>query len=144
MTFARVSLGVFLVFVWSRSPLAAAQHAKQSAPDSSAVERGRYIVEDVVQCARCHTPGNQADEGERSNWLKGGPLQIRPTYPVANWALVTPRLAGGPPGTDADFIKLMTTGIARTGQPPRPPMLRPHMTRADAEAVLAYLKSLKN
>ena len=122
---------------------ATAQHPKQATPDSSAVERGRYIVEDLVQCTRCHTPNNQDDEGERSNWLKGGPLQIRATYPVANWALVTPRLAGGPPGTDADFIKLMTTGIARTGQPPRPPMLRPHMTRADAEAVLAYLKSLK-
>lgn len=143
MTFARISLGIFLLFAMGRSQPAATAHAKQGSPDSSAIERGRYIVEDLVQCARCHTPNNQNDEGERSNWLKGGPLQIRPTYPVANWAEVTPRLAGGPPGTDADFIRLMTTGIARTGQPPRPPMLRPHMTRPDAEAVLAYLKSLK-
>ena len=142
-TLARLSLGIFALFVIGRSQPAATAHAKQAAPDSSAIERGRYIVEDLVQCSRCHTPGDQAGEGERSNWLRGGPLQIRPTYPIANWALVTPRLAGGPPGTDAEFIHLMTTGIARTGQPPKPPMLRPHMTRSDAEAVLAYLKSLK-
>jgi mono/diheme cytochrome c family protein len=141
-TLARISLGIFLLFALGRPQPAATQHAKQGAADASAVEHGRYIVEDLVQCGRCHTPGDLAGEGERSNWLKGGPLQIRPTYPIANWALVTPRLAGGPPGTDAEFIRLMTTGIARTGQPPRPPMLRPHMTRADAEAVLAYLKSL--
>lgn len=140
---ARISLGIFFLLTLGLSQPATTQHAKPGGSDSSAVERGKYIVEDMVQCARCHTPGNQNDEGERSNWLKGGPLQIRPTYPVANWALVTPRLAGGPPGTDADFIRLMTTGIARTGEPPKPPMLRPHMTRTDAEAVLAYLKSLK-
>ena len=142
MTLGRISLGIFLLLALGRSQPAATQRVKQGS-DSGAVERGRYIVEDLVQCARCHTTGNQAGEGERSNWLRGGPLQIRPTYPIANWALVTPRLAGGPPGTDDDFIRLMTTGIARTGQPPKPPMLRPHMTRPDAEAVLAYLKSLK-
>jgi hypothetical protein len=66
----------------------------------------------------------------------------QPGRPVADWADVAPRLAGAPPGTDADFIRLMTTGIARTGRPPRPPMLRLHMSRSDAAAVLAYLKSL--
>ena len=52
-------------------------------------------------------------------------------------------IGGRPPGTDADFIKLLTTGIARTGMPPNPPMPPFRMTRADAEAVLAYLKTLK-
>jgi mono/diheme cytochrome c family protein len=145
-TFARLSLGVFFFFTLGLSKDASAQpHAKadRGASDSSAVERGRYIVEDVVMCARCHTPGNLNGEGERTNWLKGGPLQIKPTYPVPNWAVITPRLAGGPPNTDAEFIRLITTGIARTGAPPRAPMPTFHMTRADAEAVLAYLKSLK-
>ena len=40
------------------------------------------------------------------------------------------------------MITLLTTGIWVTGKPLRPPMPRFHMTRADAEAVLAYLKSL--
>lgn len=121
--------------------LAAAQQA--SKPDSSAVERGRYIVENVAMCGRCHTAWNQAGEAKHTNWLKGGPVQIRATYEIANWALVEPRLAGGPPGTDADFIRLLTTGISRTGAPPNPPMPNFRLNRADAEAVLAYLKSLK-
>jgi mono/diheme cytochrome c family protein len=109
--------------------------------DSSAVARGRYIVDDLVRCTRCHTPLTPSGERDRSRWLMGAPIQVRPTYNAPDWALVAPRLAGRPPGTDEEFIRLMTTGIARTGQPPKMPMLRLHMTRQDAEAVLAYIKS---
>jgi hypothetical protein len=40
------------------------------------------------------------------------------------------------------MITLLTTGIWITGQQLRDPMPKFHMTVADAEAVLAYLKSL--
>ena len=43
---------------------------------------------------------------------------------------------------DAQFIALMMTGISRTGYPPKEPMPQFHMTQTDAEAVLAYLKSI--
>jgi mono/diheme cytochrome c family protein len=108
----------------------------------SQIERGRYIVENVAMCELCHTPRNENGNPDRGHWLGGGPAQLRPSYPSPYWALVEPRIAGRPPGTDADFIKLLTTGIARTGNPPNPPMPPFRMTRADAEAVLAYLKSL--
>jgi mono/diheme cytochrome c family protein len=112
-------------------------------PASSAlVERGRYIVENVAMCEQCHTRRDENGNPERSLWLMGGPAQLRPSYPSPYWALVEPRIAGRPPGTDADFIKLLTTGISRTGSPPNPPMPPFRMTRADAEAVLAYLKTL--
>ncbi len=133
---ARISIPIFLLFTLGCSQLARAQ-------DSASVERGKYIVEGVAMCGRCHTPGNLAGEGERRNWLMGGPLQIQSTYAVPNWALITPRIARRPPGTDNEFIKLLTTGISRTGSPPRPPMPGFRMTRSDAESVLAYLKSLK-
>ena len=106
------------------------------------VERGKYIVESVAMCEQCHTRRDDNGNPERSLWLMGGPAQMRPSYPSPNWALVEPRIAGRPPGTDADFIKLLTTGISRTGSPPNPPMPPFRMTRPDAEAVLAYLKSL--
>ena len=35
------------------------------------------------------------------------------------------------------------TGLAPNGQPARPPMPQYKMNRADAEAVVAYLESLK-
>lgn len=129
------------------APIASAQANSLRKPvtdaaQSSRIARGHYIVEDLVQCARCHTPVDENGHPYRDQWLMGGPVQTRPTYNSPNWALRAPRIAGRPPGTDADFIRLMTTGIARTGEPPNPPMLQFHMTKDDAEAVLAYLKSL--
>ena len=134
----RLSVISFLVFSVAL-PSANAQE-KQSA--QSPIERGKYIVENVAMCELCHTPRDDNGNPDRSRWLKGGPTQLRPSYPATAWAIVEPRIGGGPPGTDADFIKLLTTGIARTGAPPNPPMPPFRMTRADAEAVLAYLKSL--
>lgn len=131
-----------LTLLAATSP-AAAQAKKAGAADSASIERGRYIVEGVAMCGRCHTPNNQAGEAGHTEWLKGGPVTINATYSVPNWALVEPRIARTPPGTDAEFIRLLTTGISRTGTPPKPPMPSFRMTRADAESVLAYLKSLK-
>jgi len=123
--------------------LAAGCTAGYGQEHQSPVERGRYLVEDVVHCERCHTRRDEKGQPDRGHWLMGGPLQIKATYPAPGWAAVCPPIAGLPPGTDAEIVTLLTTGIWKNGQPPRPPMPQFHMTRADAEAVLAYLKSLK-
>jgi mono/diheme cytochrome c family protein len=141
---ARTAIAVFLLFAVGPSRSVVAQDAKKTkAADAGSIERGKYIVESVAMCGRCHTPWNQNGEGKRSSWLLGGPTQIQASYPVPKWAVVEPRLAGRPPGTDEEFVRLLTTGISRTGAPPDPPMPPFRMTRPDAEAVLAYLKSLK-
>jgi mono/diheme cytochrome c family protein len=107
------------------------------------IERGRYIVEAVAMCERCHTQRDEHGNPDRAHWLLGGPVQTQPTYSEPKWAQIEPRIGGTPPGTDAEFIKLMTTGISRTGLPPNPPMPPFRMTREDAQAVLAYLKSMR-
>jgi len=112
------------------------------AQSTDAVARGKYVVEGVAVCGRCHTPRDPQGEPDRHRWLLGGPVPYEPATHVADWAEVAPRLAGAPPGTDAEFITLMMTGISRTGRPPRSPMPQFRMSRSDAEAVLAYLKSL--
>lgn len=120
-----------------------AQAGKGAGANNQAlIERGKYIVESVAMCELCHTPRDEHGNPDRGRWLMGGPAQLRPTYPAATWAIVEPRIGGAPPGTDAEFIRLLTTGISRTGSPPNPPMPPFRMTKADAEAVLAYLKSL--
>ena len=147
----RISLILLLVFAGAGSfPLKAqARRAGQTrAPGSQQsspglVERGRYIVESVAMCERCHTQRDGNGNPDRVHWLMGGPVQTRPTYNDSKWALMEPRLAGSPPGTEDEFIKLLTTGISRTGLPPNPPMPPFRMTREDANAVLAYLKSLR-
>ena len=82
-------------------------------PDGGAVARGKYIVENVAICRQCHTPMNSKGERDAGQALMGGPLQLEPTYRSPAWAIRAPRIAGGPPGTDQDFIRLMTTGISR-------------------------------
>jgi mono/diheme cytochrome c family protein len=116
--------------------------ATHSQEKQSPVERGKYIVENVAMCEQCHTPRDEHGNVIRSRWLMGGPVQMRPSYPSANWAAVAPRLAGQPPGTDAEVIRLLTSGIWKTGAPPNPPMPPFRMTGEDAQAVVAYLKSL--
>lgn len=119
-----------------------AQSPTAAVPSADAVARGAYIVEQVAQCGRCHTPVNRSGERDQTNKLAGGPLDFSPTVARENWAMNAPRIAGTPPGTDEQLVTLLTTGISRTGQPMRRPMPQFKMTRADAEAVLAYLKSL--
>jgi mono/diheme cytochrome c family protein len=139
----KLSLTACLLLVGSSSRSTIAQTKQAKKADSSVVERGKYIVESVAMCERCHTPRDENGNPERDNWLKGGPIQLKQTYPTPTWATREPRIAGAPPGTDEQFITLLTTGISRTGAPPALPMPPFRMTRQDAEAVLAYLKSLR-
>jgi len=109
---------------------------------SGSVARGKYLVEDVAYCTNCHTPRAQNGEFDRTKWLLGGSLFFQPAQPVPNWPLVAPRIGGNPPATDEQMITLLTTGIWIDGKPLRAPMPPFHMTREDAQAVVAYLKSL--
>jgi mono/diheme cytochrome c family protein len=139
---ARFSLAAFFLFAVDRMhPVLAQQpkEAKTAQIGGGDIERGKYIVESVAMCGRCHTPGGDKGEADRMHWLQGAPIRS----PEPNMAVQAPRIAGTPPGTDEQFVTLLTTGISRSGAPPRPPMPQFHMSRADAEAVLAYLKSLK-
>lgn len=138
---------VALLTVSLAGPLAAqAQRGAASAAPADqsgagdAVARGKYIVENVAVCGRCHSPLDASGQRDRSRWLMGGPVDSRPAVKTDDWVLVAPRLAGALP--EQDVVRALTTGMARTGRPLRPPMLQFRMTQGDAEAVAAYLKSL--
>jgi mono/diheme cytochrome c family protein len=127
--------------------LLTAQEARKTAPtqstsNSALVARGQYIVTDVAMCGTCHTPRTPNGELDHSRWLAGAPVPYMPVQPTPNWPTVAPRLFGLPPTSNAGMVSLLTTGVWITGKPLRDPMPKFHMTRADAEAVLAYLKSL--
>jgi len=147
MNFVKIPVLMFFVQALCVCQTAPAGKQSKSTRESSdtrnqpLIERGKYIVEGVAMCERCHTQRNENGAPDRARWLHGGPTQTRPTY-RSPWAIAEPRIAGAPPGTDAEFIMLLTTGISRTGKPPNPPMPSFRMTRDDAQAVLAYLKSL--
>ncbi len=108
----------------------------------SDIASGKYIVESVAMCGQCHTPRDSNGNPDRTRWLAGGPVPWLPAKPDQNWPLSAPRIGGTPPANDADMVKLLTTGIWTNGNPLRAPMPQFRMDRSDAEAVVAYLKSL--
>lgn len=133
---------VFLLFIAGVSRLTHAQEKEQAAESAKTssnadlVARGKYLVEDVAFCSNCHTPRDESGELDRARWLEGAPVFLQPARAMRNWPIVAPRLAGLPPGSDADIITLLTTGIWTNGKPLRQPMPRFRMTRGDAEASL--------
>jgi mono/diheme cytochrome c family protein len=106
------------------------------------VARGKYIVESVAVCGQCHTPRDSEGNPDRSRWLQGSALPYLPAKPDTDWPLSAPRIGGNPPASDADMVKLLTTGIWTTGNRLRFPMPLFRMDPKDAEAVVAYLKSV--
>jgi hypothetical protein len=125
------------------NPFAASQVIAQSAGNSEQVARGKYIVEDVAMCGTCHTPRLADGQLDRSRWLAGAPVPYLPAQPVSHWPINAPRLAGTPPTSNEGMITLLTTAVWIDGKPLDDPMPHFHMTRPDAEAVVAYLRSLR-
>ncbi len=116
----------------------------QNSTGQGAEARGQYIVEDLSRCGQCHTPRDSNGVPDRSRWLQGAPVWLKSAEPVEDWPLQAPRIAGALPGTDAEMVTLLTTGIWRTGTYLRPPMPQFRMSRQDAESVIAYLKSVRS
>ena len=133
-----LSGGVTLAFAQNQNP----QPQTKTASAASNVARGKYLVESVAMCGQCHTPRDNNGNPDRTRWLQGAPVPWLPAKPDSDWPLNAPRIGGTPPAGDADMIKLLTTGIWTTGNRLRLPMPQFRMDRGDAEAVVAYLKSL--
>ena len=119
------------------------QHtADKTSTSATSVTRGKYIVEGVAVCGQCHTPRASSGNLDRSRWLQRAPVPYQPAKPDADWPINAPRIGGTPPASDADMIKLLTTGIWTDGNRLRLPMPQFRMERSDAEAVVAYLRSV--
>ncbi len=114
---------------------------RESAVDP--VARGRHIVENVAMCVDCHTPHLPDGRLDPDKALQGSPLPFAPTVPMP-WANTAPALAGLPTYPDDEAaIKFLTSGQTNHGAAPRPPMPSYRMSRDEAKAVVAYLRSLK-
>ncbi|MGA2200923.1 MAG: c-type cytochrome [Terriglobales bacterium] len=135
---ALLSNAVTLAFAQNQNP----QRQSKTASAAPNVARGKYLVEGVAMCGQCHTPRDSHGNLDRTRWLQGAPVPWLPAKPDSDWPLNAPRIGGTPPANDADMIKLLTTGVWTTGDRLRLPMPQFRMDRSDAEAVVAYLKSL--
>lgn len=127
--------------------LAAAAWAEVPAPamagaGADLVARGRYLVENVGMCADCHTPRDEKGQFVDGRWLKGSPLAFQPTVPMP-WSPVAPQIAGLPTMTAEQASHFLQTGVRADGSRALPPMPLFRFGADDANAVVAYLKSLE-
>ena len=117
------------------------------AADSDLAAAGKYLVEEVGKCQACHTPRTEAGELDTAKWLKGATLDFAPTHEMKGWHKTSPDLtSSGRLFTrwgEAGLVKFLETGAGPTGHPADPPMPAYKLKHADAEAIVAYLKTLK-
>ena len=121
------------------------QTARPAAPsgNQAQIAHGEYLVKDVAGCGDCHTPMNDRGQPIAGQWMHGAKLTFRPLVPFPGWAGASPNIAGLDGWTTDQAVRLLMTGLAPGGRPPRPPMPQYHMNHTDAAAVVAYLKSLQ-
>jgi mono/diheme cytochrome c family protein len=112
------------------------------ATQEALVARGQYIVDQLGMCTECHTPRDANGNLDNSHYLQGAPIWIMPVHPTPNWAMRAPALAGFEGFTDAQGETILEKGVGPNGLRINPPMHIYHMNHADAQAVIAYLRSL--
>ena len=120
----------------------AADQKTSSGTSSAKIARGKYLVENIGMCGDCHTPHDQKGEPVKEQWLKGTELPFKPAVPMPVWADKSVNIAGLPGWEHDAAVKFLMTGIAYNGLPARPPMPQYRYSQQDAEAIVAYLKSL--
>ncbi|MHB8525791.1 MAG: c-type cytochrome [Candidatus Acidiferrales bacterium] len=119
-----------------------ARKAQANVAGQAQISRGRYLVEEVAKCGECHTPRDENGNLDSARWLQGATIWIKPVHPTQNWAEWAPRLAGLPEFSDAQAEQVLEHGVGPNGAPIRPPMHIYHLKHADADAIIAYLRSL--
>ncbi|MBC5804625.1 MAG: c-type cytochrome [Candidatus Eremiobacter antarcticus] len=101
-----------------------------SADRDDMVSRGRYLTNDGVKCVDCH--------GARLQGMQLG--FMRPGMPIAYYA---PKIAGLPMLSQPAAVRFFQTGLLPGGGRARPPMPQFRFSRSDAQAITAYLRSLR-
>lgn len=119
----------------------------QTKPDASQVAYGKYITEDVARCQDCHTPRLETGEYDKSKWMKGATLDFGPLKPIEKWHKTSPDLT--PSGKlwerwgEDGLRKFMKTALNPRGGHADVPMPPYKYQDKEADAVVAYLKTLK-
>jgi hypothetical protein len=142
--------GLAAVSLLSRDTSAAepqsAPAQKGTAPAAQAqeglVSRGQYLVDNIGMCSECHTPRDSEGNLDNRRYLQGAPVWIMPVHHMTNWAMRAPAIAGLEGFTDVQAETVLEKGVGPNGIEIHPPMHIYHMNHGDAQAIVAYLRSL--
>jgi mono/diheme cytochrome c family protein len=110
------------------------------------VSRGKYLVS-LMSCTDCHTPGHFLGKEDKSKFLGGSDVGFGiPSLGVFFGPNLTPDKATGLGNwTSEQIVTAITKGETPDGHilaPPMPWRNYANITKADALAIAAYLKSL--
>jgi mono/diheme cytochrome c family protein len=106
------------------------------------IAHGKYVATRVAMCSDCHSPHNEKGEEIAGREMQGSAIFFKPLQPVPAWVNVAPPIAGLEGWTRDQAIHFLVTGLNRSNKIAAPPMPMFRLSRHDAEAVYAYLKSL--
>jgi mono/diheme cytochrome c family protein len=110
------------------------------------LQRGRYLVEEVARCQECHTPKTDAGDLDTAKMLKGAKLNVTPIATIAGWHASSPDITSTSAlwqrWGDDGMIKFLETAKNPRGGKAGAPMPAYTMRHDDADAIVAYLKSL--
>jgi len=132
----------YLISTAAAAALAAVIGMSSGGSAPASVERGQYLVHSVAMCVQCHSPRDESGELIGTRLLSGAPMPVKSPFRGKEWASRAPNLRGLTGFSDEAVTRLLTEGVAHTGQPPDGPMPPFRLNREDAAAVIAYLKSL--
>jgi mono/diheme cytochrome c family protein len=139
----RLSLALLILVAVAIAASSVRSQKSATAPaQSSDIERGKYLVNEVAKCQECHTPRDDRGNMDYTRDLQGAPIWIVPVHPDTTWAMRAPAIAGLPQFTDAQAETILEKGIGPNGLPIQPPMHIYHMNHADSTAIVAYLRSM--
>jgi mono/diheme cytochrome c family protein len=110
------------------------------------IERGQYLVA-IAGCGDCHTPGSLIGHPDQARFLGGSDVGFAiPGEGVFVGPNLTPdHDTGLGSWSEQQIVTAITTGARPDGRMLAPVMPWPgfsHLTRSDALAIAAYLKSL--
>src|ERR1700761_7626615 len=139
---SQISLGLTLVAALA----SVASLPSPAVADDSQIARGCFLVT-IAGCSDCHTPGALLGSPDMKRYLGGSDVGFAiPGAGVFVGENLTPdRETGLGSWTDAQIISAIRTGKTPDGRELSPVMPYPalsKLTDADAQAIVAFLKSL--
>lgn len=123
---------------------AGADSAAQADAAMTPVQRGQYLVT-VIGCGDCHTPGTLYGAPDMNRQLSGSELGWQGAWGVSYARNLTPDSTGLASWTDDEIVRAIQNGVKKDGSPIMPPMPWPdfaHLTKSDARAIAAYLRTI--
>ena len=111
---------------------------------SDPVKKGFYLAT-IGHCMECHTPFGQRGKDFVADLGKGGMEFPGPWGKSVSRNITSSKTKGIGAWTDGEIKTAVTTGKSKDGSPLKPPMgfgYYAHMTDADLNAVVAYLRTV--